>query len=93
MPTTKREFLNELVKANDLTLEEDIFKMQKGGKTIPIITRTGIEKIQYTNDINVSFEVIESQRDFSVVKAIATKGDKTIETYASALYGKGQDGI
>jgi hypothetical protein len=92
MPTTKREFLNELVKANDLTLEEDIFKMQKGGKTIPIITRTGIEKIQYTNDINVSFEVIESQRDFSVVKAIATKGDKTIETYASALYGKGQDG-
>lgn len=92
MPTTKREFLNELVKENDLTLDEDIFKLERGGRTIPIITRTGIEKIQYTNDINVAFEVIESQRDFSVVKAIATKGDKTIETFASALYGKGRDG-
>ncbi len=89
---TKREFLNELVKNNDLVVEEDIFKLQKGGKTIPIITRTGIEKIQYTNDIRVTFEVVEAQKDFSVVKAFATKGDKSIETYASALYGKGQDG-
>ena len=53
MATTKREFLNELVKANDLIVEEDIFKLQRGGKSIPIITRTGIEKIQYTNEIKV----------------------------------------
>jgi hypothetical protein len=94
MATTKREFLNELVKANDLIVEEDIFKLQRGGKSIPIITRTGIEKIQYTNEIKVSFELLNNppERDFAVVKAVAVKGDTTIETFGSALYGKAKEG-
>ena len=40
--TSKKEFLTELVKDNSLDLEEDIFKLKLGGKTIAIITRTGI---------------------------------------------------
>ena len=47
MAQTKRDFLNELVKVNDLNVDEDIFKLPLGGKQIAIITRTCIEKIQY----------------------------------------------
>lgn len=94
MVVTKRDFLNDLVKENDLVVKEDIFTLERGGKKIPIITRTGIEKIQYSNDIKVSFELmsVPPQKDFAVVKAVATKGDTTIETFASALFGKGREG-
>ncbi len=94
MAVSKRGFLNDLVKENDLIVKEDIFNLERGGKNIPIITRTGIEKIQYANEIKVSFELmsIPPQKDFAVVKAVATKGDTTIETFASALFGKGREG-
>tara|TARA_B100001964_G_scaffold230064_1_gene283077 strand:- start:453 stop:818 length:366 start_codon:yes stop_codon:yes gene_type:complete len=78
-----------LVKDNDLNLEEDIFRMPLGGKQVAIITRTGIEKIQYNNGIEVKFEWIMMQKDFAVIKAIATKGDVVIETFGSALHGQG----
>ena len=42
--SSKKEFLTELVKDNDLNLEEDIFRMPLGGKQVAIITRTGIER-------------------------------------------------
>ena len=94
MAVTKRDFLNDLVKENDLVVKEDIFTLERSGKKIPIITRTGIEKIQYSNDIKVSFELmsVPPQKDFAVVKAVATKGDTTIETFASALFGKAREG-
>ena len=94
MSVSKRDFLNDLVKENDLIVKEDIFNLERGGKNIPIITRTGIEKIQYANEIKVSFELmsVPPQKDFAVVKAVATKGDTTIETFASALFGKGREG-
>jgi len=87
--SSKKEFLTELVKDNDLNLEEDIFRMPLGGKQVAIITRTGIEKIQYNNHIEVKFEWIMMQKDFAVIKAIATKGDVVIETFGSALHGQG----
>ena len=87
--SSKKEFLTELVKDNDLNTEEDIFRMPLGGKQVAIITRTGIEKIQYNNHIEVKFEWIMMQKDFAVIKAIATKGDVFIETFGSALYGQG----
>ena len=87
--SSKKEFLTELVKDNDLNLEEDIFRMPLGGKQVAIITRTGIEKIQYNNGIEVKFEWIRMEKDFAVVKAIAKKGDVVIETYASAWHGQG----
>ena len=58
MAQTKRDFLNELVKVNDLNVDEDIFKLPLGGKQIAIITRTGIEKIQYNNNIKVTYEAV-----------------------------------
>ena len=71
---SKRDFLNELVKDNDLNVDEDIFKRKMGSKDMAFITRTGIEKIQFNNDIRVRYEVIAMQPDYVVVKAIATKG-------------------
>ena len=87
--SSKKEFLTELVKDNDLNTEEDIFRMPLGGKQVAIITRTGIEKIQYNNHIEVKFEWLRMEKDFAVVKAVATKGDVVIETFGSALHGQG----
>ena len=87
--SSKKEFLTELVKDNDLNLEEDIFRMPLGGKQVAIITRTGIEKIQYNNHIKVEFTLIAMQKAYAVIKAIATQGEVTIETFGSALHGQG----
>ena len=83
--STKKEFLTELVKANGLDIDEDIFRLTLGGKQVAIITRTGIEKIQYHNNIEVRYYV-ESivPPDFVVVKAIAKKGDVVVESFGEA---------
>ena len=96
---TRKDFLNELVKKNHLVIEEDIFSLPLGGKKIPIITRTGIEKIQYMNRIKVTFIAEVLTPDYAVIKAIATTEPvddmyvgATIETYSSAKYGKKPEG-
>ena len=96
---TRKDFMNELVKKNHLVAEEDIFSIPLGGKKVPIITRTGIEKIQYMNRIMVKFEDKVLTPDYVVMKAIATIEPVddmyvgvTIETYANARYGKKPDG-
>jgi hypothetical protein len=87
--SSKQEFLHELVKANGLDEGEDIYQLTKGGKKTPIITRTGIEKIQYNNSIKVTFDWISMSKDYACIKATATKGDLVIETYGSAWHGQG----
>jgi hypothetical protein len=96
---TRKDFMNELVKKNHLVAEEDIFSLPLGGKKVPIITRTGIEKIQYMNRIMVKFEDKVLTPDYVVMKATATIEPvddmyvgATIETYSSAKYGKKPDG-
>ncbi len=83
--STKKEFLTELVKSNGLDIDEDIFRLTLGGKQVAIITRAGIEKIQYHNNIEVRYSV-ESivPPDFVVVKAIAKKGDIVVESFGEA---------
>ena len=83
--STKKEFLTELVRANGLYIDEDIFRLTLGGKQVAIIARTGIEKIQYHNNIEVRYYV-ESivPPDFVVVKAIAKKGDVVVESFGEA---------
>jgi hypothetical protein len=60
-----------------------------GGRTFTIVTRSGIEKIQNQEQINVSYDALVTEKDFAVVKAIAEKENKRIETYSSALKGTG----
>ena len=89
--STKQEFLTELVKAIGLDIDEDIFRLTLGGKQVAIITRAGIEKIQYHNNIEVRYYV-ESivppesalATAFVVVKAVAKKGDVRVESFGEA---------
>ena len=83
--STKKEFLTELVKSNGLDIDEDIFRLTLGGKQVAIITRAGIEKIQYHNNIEVRYSVEAIvPPDFVVVKAIAKKGDIVVESFGEA---------
>ena len=52
-----------------------------------IITRQGIDKIQAIEQISIDYEVIRCETNFAVFKAIATKNNKKIITFGSALKG------
>ena len=86
--TSREEFLHELAKANDLGAE-DKYTLVKKGTEIPIIKRSGIEKIQYQNNITVKFDWISMSKDYACIKATATMGDVVIETFGSAWHGQG----
>lgn len=66
--------------------KEDVFKKEfKDGKNFVIITRTGIEKIQFKNGYNVTFELNYFPGvDTFVCKAKCTHDKKYIETYGEA---------
>jgi len=76
----KRETLKKLFLENGLE-KEDVFKSPQG---YVIITRSGIEKIQYKNKIEISFTSEMLAKDFVVVKAIGKKESISIETYGEA---------
>jgi hypothetical protein len=84
----KKDKLAKLYKKYNLEAD-DFFKHQH----YTIITRSGIEKIQGTEDIQINYEVIKCEPNYAVFKAIAVHKSKKLETFASALKGKGyQDG-
>jgi hypothetical protein len=84
----KTELIKE--KYNKYNLEpSDVFKHQH----YIIITRSGIEKIQAIEGINIDYTVIKCEKDFCVVKADADNGDdKIIQTFGSALKGDYKNG-
>jgi len=86
--TTRKEFMTKLVSDYGLILEEDIWKMTRSGKTIAIINRAGIEKIQYASGITITYEPLMLSEDLIMLRAFATKGDVTIQTMASAKQGE-----
>jgi len=76
--------LKEMYVKYNLT-KADVYKHQH----YIIITRTGIEKVMAVEQIDITYEVIKAETNFAVIKATAKKGDKTIETFGSALKGAG----
>ena len=74
--------LKELYLQYELT-KDDVFKHQH----YIIITRSGVDKIQAKEQISINYDVIKCEPSFSVVKALAKKGDLSIETFGSALKG------
>jgi|TARA_R100000541_G_scaffold55195_1_gene63964 hypothetical protein len=78
---TKQEVLRRLFVQNNLT-KEDVFKH----KFYTIITRSGIDKIQAANNININFDLIYNSDDTKcvIIKATAKMGDRVIETYGEA---------
>ena len=86
--TARKEFMTKLVSKYGLILEEDIWKMTRGGKTLAIINRAGIEKIQYASGITVTYEPLLLSENLVMLKAFAKKDDVVIETMASAKQGE-----
>lgn len=78
-----KEKLTVLYKKYNLT-KDDVFKHQH----YLIITRSGIDKIQAEAKINITYEVVNCERDFCVVKANGKHNELAIETFGSALKGK-----
>tara|TARA_B100000768_G_C11214061_1_gene347327 strand:+ start:233 stop:619 length:387 start_codon:yes stop_codon:yes gene_type:complete len=76
------EKLKEMYKKYSLD-KTDVFKHQH----YIIITRSGIEKVMGYEKIDITYDVIKCEPNFSVMKAYAKKGDKVIETFGSALKG------
>tara|TARA_R100001015_G_C4633144_1_gene197686 strand:- start:2665 stop:3048 length:384 start_codon:yes stop_codon:yes gene_type:complete len=83
----KKELIKEKYEKYGLT-PDDIFKHQH----YLIITRSGIEKIQAIEKINIWYEVVKCEKDFAGVKATATKEGNTLETFGSALKGDFKNG-
>lgn len=83
MSETRKETLKRLFLENNL-VKEDVFKHQH----YTIITRAGIDKIQANTKIEIDYDVVECSPNFAVVKANATSGDKSIQTFGSALKGE-----
>lgn len=82
---TNIERLGRLFHENNL-IEEDAMKMKLGGKNIPIILRSGIEKIQAKQDIKVTMDIVYLSEDLKrcVIKAVGQMGDKYIETFGES---------
>ena len=88
MQETKQEILNRLFVENNLT-EEDYFKH----KFYTIITRSRIDKIQASNNIEISYNLIYNSLDTKcvIIKATAKMGDKVIETFGEAAPNNNQN--
>lgn len=78
----KTERLAELYKKYTLS-KDDVFKHQH----YIIITRSGIDKIQASEKIDIHYDVIECSPTFCVVKANADASGTRIQTFGSALKG------
>ena len=76
---TKAEQLKALYVECGLS-QEDVHRH----KHYIIITRAGIEKIQFAKNIQVKFEIVQCAPEFAAVKATGTMGDEVIETFGSA---------
>lgn len=74
-----RERLADLYKKYELT-KEDVFKHQH----YLIITRSGIEKIQGIEKIDVKFDVVKCESNFAAVKAY----NNNLQTFGSAFKGE-----
>ena len=75
----ERDKIGELYKKYELT-KSDVFKHQH----YLIITRSGIEKIQAIEKIDIDFDVIKCETNFCVIKA--TSG--ALQTFGSAIKGE-----
>tara|TARA_R100001591_G_C4351596_1_gene183243 strand:- start:3162 stop:3548 length:387 start_codon:yes stop_codon:yes gene_type:complete len=78
----KKEKLIELYKKYNFT-QDDVFKHQH----YVIITRTGIEKIEAQENIEIDYQMIKTEPNFAVVQAYGKLNDRRMETFGSAYKG------
>ena len=79
---TRKEALARLFLANGL-VKEDVYKDKRG---FVIITRTGIDKIIANRGIRLSYEPINMERDWVVLRCIGemSEGQKRVESFGEA---------
>ena len=70
-PETKSDTLNRLFRENNLS-KDDVHKDPRG---FAIIKREGIDKIVSKQNIKIGYEVVIMDRDWVVLKAVATMGE------------------
>ena len=80
----KREELKRFYKEHNLN-EDDVFTLKFKGRNTTIITKSGIEKIQYQNIIDVRFDIIECTLDNVVFKARSVKFNETLGEYMTIM--------
>lgn len=85
MSETKVETLKRLYHENNLS-QDDVFIMERSGKKIPIITRSGINKIEAAQKITVTFKVefLDPATSTCIIRAKGMKGMKEVESFGSA---------
>ena len=83
---TKTEFIKEIYDRYSLIGNEDIFKLQLGGKTTPIVTKTGIRKIAAQEGFKYSFDVVMVTPDYCAVKCsvFSKNGEELACSFGSA---------
>ena len=79
MAETKIERMKRLFDTYGLT-KEDYFKH----KFYTIITRSGIDRIQASADIEINYELLSSDINNVIIKAKAQMGDRYIETFGES---------
>ena len=68
-------------------VEEDVFKQQRGGRSIVTITRTGIDKIQAKAGISISYQVeaLDLPNKIAAVRAYGSReGLPSVQTFGTA---------
>ena len=68
-------------------VEEDVFKQQRGGRSIVTITRTGIDKIQAKAGITITYRVeyLDLADGMAAIRATGTReGFPPVETFGTA---------
>ena len=78
----KKETIRKLYDKYNLNTD-DFFEHQH----YIILTRQAIDKIQAIEQIYIDYEVIKCETNFAVMKALAIKDDKKIQTFGSAYKG------
>ena len=80
---TEKNQLRKLFESNGLS-KDDIFVH----RNFTIVKRSGIEKIQATQNLHIEFQVIQCDRDFVVMKAhgwrVNDETGRKVETFGSA---------
>lgn len=84
---TRAETLNRLYKENNLTAE-DVYKDSRG---FAIITRTGIDKIVSKQNITVAYEPVIMEKDWVVIKAVASMKDGKTNMRNMMSFGEASD--
>lgn len=79
------ELLKKLFTDNGLTKDDAFKKTFNDGKSFTIITRSGIEKIQFRNNYDITYRLsYYPEAATFVCHAVVKHGDKVIETFGEA---------